>query len=673
MNGPRADPAAPTGKPAMPKAATLKAATLKAATPKAVNRSDHPPKPRFALAIGIVGHRLKHWDDAKGTDGRSLRTEHLQKIAADVHLAFKAIKSAAIQAYHDHESLFDDTADAKQHAPELTLVSALADGADTIAAKAALGLGYALDAPLPFAEAEYENDFGSDAADQPTPLQDFRALVEKARSVLQLPGQRRTTVDTKEQGDLKENRAYEAVGLTVLSQADILLAVWDGKLSRGRGGTAEMVAEAARAGIPIVLIDANAIKPIELRWRGLMPTPAPIVAFDDLPSATLNESIYRVLDELVRPPSAPEERKSLALWFNEISRRVNIRIGYPLLTTVLFARSIRFSDIVPRRASELAEDYVRDAAPVVEPNRPQDIAWLSEAYGWADAIGIHFAQIFRSAFVMNFMFAALAVVAASASIFMTLEDSWWKRAPVKIEIVLIICVVLNTIFAYRWRWHHRWVEAREVAERLRIALPLWALGLRPAFFPGEEPTSTGWYARALVRAQGLRAGDLNSHGLAAERSVLLRLLTSQCNYNHANAGRMHWMERGLEFVGYSLLGATLAVAFVHLFEVSLAEPPVQNLPVGFLPPREAIIWLSAALPALATASYGIRLIGDFEGVFQRADRTNRQLEQLIAAIQQDPPDFSLMRARARSAADAMLGDVASWRLSAESRGLAVPG
>ena len=147
-------------------------------------------------------------------------------------------------------------------------MSALADGADTIAAKAALGLGYALDAPLPFAEAEYENDFSSDAVDGHTPLQDFRALVEKARSVLQLPGRRRTTADTKEQGDLKENRAYEAVGLTVLSQADILLAVWDGKLSRGRGGTAEMVAEAARAGIPIVLIDANAKKADRIALAG---------------------------------------------------------------------------------------------------------------------------------------------------------------------------------------------------------------------------------------------------------------------------------------------------------------------------------------------------------------------------------------------------------------------
>src|SRR5580704_19700705 len=107
MDGPLADPAAPTGK----------AATPQAATPKAANLPDHPPKPRFALAIGIVGHRLKHWDDAKkATDGRPSRTGHLQKAAGDIHLALNAIKSAAIQACHDHKSLFDATADAQQRA-----------------------------------------------------------------------------------------------------------------------------------------------------------------------------------------------------------------------------------------------------------------------------------------------------------------------------------------------------------------------------------------------------------------------------------------------------------------------------------------------------------------------------------------------------------------------------
>src|SRR5580700_8561501 len=667
MNGPRAAATAPTGKTATPQAST----------PKAANRSDHPPKPRFALAIGIVGHRLGHWDDAKDdakkrTDGRPLRTGQLQKIAADVQLALKAIKSAATQAYHDHESLFDDAADAKQRAPELTLVSALADGADTIAAKAALDLGYALDAPLPFAVADYEKDFSADAVDEhtPAPLQEFRALEKKARSVLPLPGRRRTAVDTKEQGDLKENRAYEAVGLTVLSQADILLAVWDGKLSRGRGGTAEMVAEAARIGIPIVVVDANGEKPIELRWRGLMPTPAPIVALEDMPHAELDESTRRVVDELVRAPGAPEQRSGLQRWFEETFCSINVRFGFPLLMSLLFTRWMRRTDIFPTPPDQLAnDDYIKIAAPTLSSGKPGEIGWLANPYGWADAIAIYCSQLFRSAFVMNFVFAAAAVVVASFSV-ATDENVRW---PAVTEFFLIAFVVGNTNLAWIRRWHPRWFEAREVAERLRVALPLWTLGLRPAFFPGEEPTWTGWYARALVRTQGMRAGNLNNAGLAAERSVLLRMLASQCKYNLTNAERMHRMERGLEHVGYSLLGATLAIVVGHLFRETLGQPLVQDLLSHVLPRHEVIIWLSVALPALATASYGIRVIGDFEGIFQRADRTHRQLDQLIAAIQQDSPDFSLMRARARSAADAMLGDVANWRLSAESRGLAVPG
>ena len=36
------------------------------------------------------------------------------------------------------------------------------------------------------------------------------------------------------------------------------------------------------------------------------------------------------------------------------------------------------------------------------------------------------------------------------------------------------------------------------------------------------------------------------------------------------------------------------------------------------------IWLSAVLPAFATATYGIRLIGDFEGSARRSERAGAQ-------------------------------------------------
>lgn len=637
-------------------------AAAPAAAPPPVEPLKNPPKPPFALTVGIVGHRLKQWHTKDAAGQPRLDVETLDKVTGDIHVALEAIKTAATQAYRKHQSLF------ARHDPELTLVSALADGADTFAAKAGLALGYKLDAPLPFARADYQDDFSTAAVDGrgPAPRQEFYTLLGRAGSVLELPGRRKTAADTEEQGRLKENRAYEAVGLTVLSQADILLTVWDRGVSRGRGGTAEMIAEAVRIGIPIVVVDANGERPIELCWRGLMPMPAPIVALEDMPHAELGEGIQRIIDELVRPPRAPEQRSGLQHWFGERFCRINVRLGFPLLMSCLFTRWMRRTDIFPNPPDRLAsDDYVNIAAPTLGPGKPGEIGWLANPYGWADAVAVYCSQLFRSAFVMNFLFAAAAVVVASYSV-ATGETVRW---PAVIEFFLIAFVVGNTILGWVRRWHPRWVEARELAERLRAALPLWTLGLRPAFFPGEEPTWTGWYARAVVRVQGLRAGVLGADGLAAERGVLLTLLAGQCGYNHANAARMYKADRRLEYFGLSMLFATVLVAFDHMFRLGL----VGWLLGRWLPAPEATIWLSVALPALATASYGIRVIGDFDGAHQRSERTYRKLDELVGAVRQDPADFGLLRARARSAADAMLGDVASWRLSAESRGLAIPG
>jgi hypothetical protein len=667
MNGPLADPAAPTGKPATPQAAT----------PEAANRSDHPPKPRFALAIGIVGHRLKHWDDAKGIDGRSLRTEYLQKIAGDVHLALKAIKSAAIQAYHDHEPLFDDAADAKQRAPELTLVSALADGADTIAAKAALDLGYALDVPLPFALVEYEKDFSSVAVDGQIPLQNFRALVGNARSVLQLPGQRRTEADTKRQGNLKENRAYEAAGLTVLNQADILLAIWDGEGSRGRGGTAEMVAEAARQRIPIIHVDANGeAKPRILGGGDKLYVAADAV--EDLTPVELEMGLAKLVEDLVRPPAAvPSKHEQLGLieryapalasetdalkrFLGDRFRRRNLRPEFPIVLAMSGVRDRRHTDYWPNAPAELAEGYLA-LSPPASGCGPSTAKILAEAYGWADAISIRFAQVFRSAVIANFTLAALTIILAAFSLTLSPER---KIVFVAIEFVLIGLILINTMRGWWVGWHRRWFEAREVAERLRTALPLWALGIRPAIFFGQEPTWTGWYARAIVRSQGMRNARQNPDWLADAHSTLQKVLRDQCTYHIKSAEQMGKLERRIELLGLFLFFATLLLALVFVGFLWLCPPTHEHVVL--------VTAISASLPALASAIYAIRVIGDFGGSARRSERTLAALELLQKAAERDADDLRALRVIARAAAEAMLGDVASWRLATESRALDIP-
>ena len=127
---------------------------------------------------------------------------------------------------------------------DVTVVSPLAEGADRLAAEAALAAGFRLVCPLPFPRDEYARDFAESASEAA-----FRALLARAAVVDELPGSRTTPA--------AKQAAYAAVGARVLDGADLLLAIWDGRPSRGSGGTAEVIARARRRGLPTVWIGAR--------------------------------------------------------------------------------------------------------------------------------------------------------------------------------------------------------------------------------------------------------------------------------------------------------------------------------------------------------------------------------------------------------------------------------
>src|SRR5437588_2116120 len=157
--------------------------------------NSHPPKPRLALAIGVIGHRLNRLP-------KSGRTA----VDRDIDEFLIAISNAVRAAHAKYSSVFTS------EPPLLSIVSALAEGSDRLGAAAALKQGFVLDAPLPFARDVYVKDFMAGAS-----RAEFYDLLGKARSALELPGERKA-----------ENRAYEAAGLTVLGQSDIVLVIWDG-------------------------------------------------------------------------------------------------------------------------------------------------------------------------------------------------------------------------------------------------------------------------------------------------------------------------------------------------------------------------------------------------------------------------------------------------------------
>src|SRR3954454_22300478 len=90
--------------------------------------SQHPPKPRLALAIGIIGHRLNRLPES----GRAA-------VNRDIEHFLSAVVDAVKTAHATYSSVF--TSDA----PLLSVVSALAEGSDRLGAIAALKKNFALD------------------------------------------------------------------------------------------------------------------------------------------------------------------------------------------------------------------------------------------------------------------------------------------------------------------------------------------------------------------------------------------------------------------------------------------------------------------------------------------------------------------------------------------------
>jgi hypothetical protein len=117
----------------------------------------------------------------------------------------------------------------------LTCATSLAEGADQMCAGLVLKAGGRLHAVVPCTG--YEKSFGTAAA-----AERFRSLLEKSSAVETLPFPR------------PSDEAFLAAGRRVVDLSELLIAVWDGGPSRGKGGTADIVEYAQRRGVRVKVI-----------------------------------------------------------------------------------------------------------------------------------------------------------------------------------------------------------------------------------------------------------------------------------------------------------------------------------------------------------------------------------------------------------------------------------
>lgn len=165
---------------------------------------------RPALIVGVTGHR-----DPRPSD--------LDNLRAQVREVF-----ACLRARHPD-------------AP-LVLLTALAEGADQLAARVALEMDVPLIAVLPLPADVYRQDFEGPAR---AAFDELLSAAEEVRTVPFVADNDRSNVDEPE----RRARQYAMAGAEVVRDSQLLLALWDGEDNGKVGGTADVV-RFRREGIP---------------------------------------------------------------------------------------------------------------------------------------------------------------------------------------------------------------------------------------------------------------------------------------------------------------------------------------------------------------------------------------------------------------------------------------
>jgi hypothetical protein len=604
------------------------------------------PRPRAHLRVGVTGHR----------PGPKLSPDQARAARRTVGGVLTAIDRLTGEAVSRDRWAFA----AAEH--RLTVVSALAEGADRIVAEAGLAAGFGLTAILPFRRADYRADFPTEAAGR-----DYDVLLAKADDVFELDGRREA-----------EARAYEAAGLLMLANADIVIAIWDQMPADGIGGTAVIVERAIAEDVPVILIDPRTPDQPWILWRADTALPTAREGIESVRRRPFAETLAAVIEIIVAPPKDPHERGPLQVLFKERRSRWTIAIAYPLMLFILGVRQFHWSDLhAPAQPQDSGVRWRHYLAGHLNDSslRPIDTDTLHNAYSFVDLLSTRYAQIYRSAYVFNYLAGATAVLLASIGLIYPSPDPSaalnFKAVMVAIEIGLIGSILVTLSLGTRRQWHRRWLQYRRLVEtlrHLRMLAPTAAAARldRPSDRAGRAYGWVSWYARAVEREIPVPNVALDQAYLTAVRDAVNEAeLKTQVAWNRHNAEAMEKAGHRLHVAGTLLFWATLLICVGFLAVYFLDRPRAEDL-------RELTVFLTALFPAIGAALSAIRSQADFETVSRRSRETALDLDELVRAMEQEPVEFARLTDRIEKAVDVMMADNAEWHVLFRTRPLSLP-
>lgn len=534
----------------------------------------------FRVCIGVTGHRV---------------LPDPERIGASV----REVLNARIF------DLFDRPLPANRRDVPLafTILTPLAEGADRLVAREALKFPRSeIVVVLPLEKEDYARDFT--AAESKA---EFEELCQKAGRVYSLEPPFPVSAGTAAASPEEERkRAYEGAGRHVVDHCDVLIAVWDGKPARGRGGTAEVVAYAREKKRPLIVISSE--------------PPGRIVLED---GAGLSRWAYDRIGLFNRFPVSEQEQRAYVG-----------RIHEDLFATPEGRKlSGRVKDDIRK---DLLPWYVRASL----------IAKRSQK------------RYFRTG-VIVYALAPLAVAAVAVGIL----GPAWALVAFLAEFLFLLVIYGAILMADRRKVHKKWVETRFLAERIRSAIFLLSCGVMPAavsLSPFVDPAlrADDWivrtFAEIMARAAGSGPGERGAcpDGVAFIRA---RWIGAQIEFHAAKADKAGRLSRILEKAGRATFLAAIGASGWHLASLLIGHRP-------FLAALEKpVIFLAIVLPAVGAALGGVRTHREYSRLEKRSrsmEAALRELDRKLAAVS----DCAGFEEVLREAERLMLQEAQDWMM-----------
>jgi hypothetical protein len=396
------------------------------------------------LVIGITGHRDIREEDRPGLEDK--------------------VKEIFLKLRQDYSST------------PLILVSALAEGADRLAADAALslGIGVRLVAVTPMPIDLYAVDFDSfsvletslgTVAVSSTSREEFSALLDKADGCFELGLAEGNHWDAVAKPGPERDRQYELVGQYIARQSQILIALWDGVESNRVGGTASV---------------------IHFQIEGVPgQDPCALEAAEGFP-------VYHILTPRLKNPFPQGEVLNLRAIYPEAFNGNHVQAEK--YYRHMFDRLDQFNRYITREDG-LAGDVVQSKSDLLQDARedelPAEAGPALNRYAVADALAIRFQQhLFWAQILLHLLtFSAFSLFL----LFVHLPGHWYVFL-ISSWILFAAVLVLVNMFG-KWALDTQHEDYRAMAEGLRVRF-FWNLaGIKDSVaehYLGKQRSELDW-------------------------------------------------------------------------------------------------------------------------------------------------------------------------------------